>query len=74
MQITGEFILESQVEASEDENALSDSKVEWTHYHLKKPREFIGSISEIVKKLPEDLQLSRVSRGILEVSSHEQDV
>lgn len=53
---------EEEREAAEAEETMDQWTRAYASHGVLKPHHFIGSISEIMKKLPEGLQISRVSQ------------
>ena len=52
---------EAEEDAAEGEEEMERWSQLYGSYSVMKPRQFLGSISDIVKKLPQGLQISRVS-------------
>ena len=64
---------EGEAEVKEKEVAEAEEEMErWREvygsYGLIKPRQFIGSISDIMKKLPQGLQISRVGQHAYDIN------
>ena len=54
---------EREAESEEARETMDQWSRAYASHHIHKPHHFIGSISEIMKKLPEGLQISRVSNS-----------
>ena len=52
---------EAEEDAAEGEEEMERWSQLYGSYSVMKPRQFLGSISDIMKKLPQGLQISRVS-------------
>lgn len=55
---------ERETETEEARETMEQWSRAYASHEVHKPHHFIGSISEIIKKLPEGLQISRVSQEI----------
>lgn len=62
MQLLGDFASESTEARSAVAKDIAPAEESFDFNYRHQPKRYIGSISDLVKKLPEGLQLKRVSR------------
>lgn len=70
MQLLGDFLPASDGIAGASASIVEDPGFECHH----RPLSFVGPISEIVKKLPQNMQLSRVGIGSHRSKAHVQSL